>query len=83
MVRADMLSYHEYVARDKEQVQPKVATVATVASRSTLNDNTLNTLYRSLGENISIAFNGSTFVDVTGTDNSDASSSDSILPNKD
>lgn len=73
-VRADMLSYHEY--SDKQQVQP------TIASRSTLNEGTLNSLYRSLGENISIAFNGATFVDCTaGTDNSDCSSSSSILPN--
>jgi hypothetical protein len=74
-----MLSYHEYVSRDKEPVQPKVATVA---SRSTLSDGTLNTLCRSLGENISIAYNSSTFVDVNiGNDNSDASSGDMILPN--
>jgi hypothetical protein len=77
VIRADMLSYHEYVAREHNPQQPKIATIA---SRSTVNENTLNTLHRSLGENISIAFNGSTFVDHTGFDNSDSTSSDFILP---
>jgi hypothetical protein len=58
MVRADMLSYHEYVSRDLDKQQPKLATIE---SRSTVNDTTLAGLYKSLGENVSIAYNGTSY----------------------
>ena len=77
MVRQDMLSYHEYKVREPDEM-PETK-VATIASRSTLNESALGSLYRSLGENISVAFNGATFVDCSGTDNSDCSSSSPIL----
>ena len=81
VVRADMLSYHEYIAREKDPQQPKISTIA---SRGTLNESPLNTLHRSLGEHLSIAFNGSTFMDNTGiSDNADNTSRDAILPKDD
>jgi len=78
VVRADMLSYHEYVAREKEPQQPKISTVT---SRSTVNRSSLDSLHRYLGENISIAYNGVSFVDTLAVDNADSiTSRDAILP---